>query len=360
MNTIEVDKNIMYAAVYGGAILGCGGGGKIQDGLARGKLALSRGQVKIVPLDYLEYDDIIITASSVGSPKSPNRYIENDYYVKATEIFLKRHESPIRGIVSSENGAAASVNGWLQAASLDLYVVDAPCNGHAHPTGNMGSMGLHKLKDYLACEAVVGGNKEQSKYFEYYSEGNIASISALSRYAATIAGGVVAVARNPVTVSYAYKNAAVGGLSYAIEIGKLVLSHKNQPRRLLDAVCNYMQGEIITKGRINKIVMNTKNALDIGSVTIEDNKCLYDISILNEFMSIESSGERLATFPDMIALLNTETGLPVCSADLTEDLKVAVLVVKKEDMPLGSGMYYPDLYVPLEELLGIELRKFIF
>lgn len=360
MKTIDVDKNILLAAVYGGAVLGCGGGGKIQDGLVRGELALSRGKVKIVSLDYLEPDDLIITASSVGSPKSPDRYIEHDYYVRAAEMFIRRHKGPVKGIISSENGAAASVNGWLQAASLGLFVVDAPCNGHAHPTGCMGSMGLHKLDGYLACEAVVGGNRKQGKYFEYYSEGNISSTSALSRNAASIAGGVVAVARNPVTLSYASKNAAVGGLSYAIEIGKVMLAQEGQAQKMISSICDYMRGEIIVKGEVNEVVVQTENALDIGRLTVQDNKHSYHISFLNEYMSIDFLGKRLATFPDMIALLNIETGLPVCSADLRDGLKVAVLVVKKESMQLGSGMYFPDLYIPLEKQLGIGLRKYIF
>ncbi len=360
MGIIQVNEDILKAAVYGGAVLGCGGGGKIKDGLDRGTLALSKGNVVIVPLEYLSQDDIIITASSVGSPKSQHRYIEHEYYVRAVELFTSRYNDKIKGIVSSENGAAASVNGWIQAASLGLLVIDAPCNGHAHPTGDMGSMGLHKLADYLACEAVVGGNKNINQYFEFYTEGDISSICSLSRYAATLAGGVVATARNPVSVLYASKHAAVGGLSYAIEIGNIIIDKHKRFGDMLYSIANYMQGEIIVQGMINKVVLETKNSLDVGMLVVGKADKNYNIYFINEYMAIDFSGKRLATFPDLITLFSVKTGLPVGSAELAEGMEVTVLVSRKENIPLGYGMFCPELYLPLEDYLDIQLRKYVF
>ena len=54
----------------------------------------------------------------------------------------------LAGIIPNENGAGSGVNGWIQAAALNLPMVDAPANGRAHPTGLMGAMGLHRQKDY--------------------------------------------------------------------------------------------------------------------------------------------------------------------------------------------------------------------
>lgn len=360
MSKLIVDERIMKSAVYGGAVLGGGGGGKIADGLERGYLALERGKIEIVPLSSLSLDDIIVTASSVGSPKAQNRYIEPDYYVRAMEVFLSRNPKCVKGIITSENGAAASVNGWLQAASLGLPVLDSPCNGRAHPTGTMGSMGLEKDLKYISQQTAVGGNKNNGTYLELFVEGNINTTAELVRDAAGRAGGVVAVARNPVTVSYAMENAAPGGLSYAIRIGEGILKNMDSPLKIIESIIESTKGYIAASGIVEKVNICTKNSLDIGSIIVISSGKRYNIPLVNEYMSISCGEERIATFPDLICLIDNKTGLPICSADLSEGQDVTVIIVLKENMPLGKGVYLTEAYLPLEAYIGTEMIKYVF
>ena len=70
-----------------------------------------------------------------------------------------------------------------------LPVVDVPCNGRAHPTGVMGSMNLHKVKDYKTVQACVGGNPDTGNHVECFFEGSIEHTSKLVRLASIEAGG---------------------------------------------------------------------------------------------------------------------------------------------------------------------------
>lgn len=65
----------------------------------------------------------------------------------------------------------------------------------------MGSMNLHKLPDYKTVQACVGGNPDTGNHIECFFEGTIDSTSKMVRLASIEAGGLVAVARNPVTVA---------------------------------------------------------------------------------------------------------------------------------------------------------------
>ena len=85
---------------------------------------------------------------------------------KTVEILQKNCDFHIGGIITNEQGGEATVNGWLQAAVTGLPVVDAPCNGRAHPTGVMGSMNLHKIPDYTTVQACVGGNPDTGNHIE--------------------------------------------------------------------------------------------------------------------------------------------------------------------------------------------------
>ena len=111
------------------------------------------------------------------------------------------------------NGAD-ELDAWpQQAAALGLPLVDAQCNGRANPTGVMGSMNLHRDPGYITTMTCAGGNPETGRYVEGVFRGTINRTAALVRAASVEAGGVVGVARNPVTAAYVRKNGAVGGIS---------------------------------------------------------------------------------------------------------------------------------------------------
>ncbi|MEW6723346.1 MAG: DUF917 family protein [Bacillota bacterium] len=103
--------------------------------------------------------------------------------MRAVELLRDALGVRIGGLITNENGGSATVNGWIQAATLGLPVVDAPCNGRAHPTGLMGSMGLHRSPGYLSLQAAVGGDPNQGRYLEITAAGSLAGASATVRQA---------------------------------------------------------------------------------------------------------------------------------------------------------------------------------
>ncbi|MCV0426607.1 MAG: DUF917 family protein, partial [Roseibium sp.] len=80
------------------------------------------------------------------------------------------------------------------------------------------------------------------------------------------------------------------------------------------------------------------------------------LSVMNEFMTLEISGERQATFPTLITLLSMETGLPLASSELKQGMRVGVLVVEKEKLLLGSGVTDRKSIAEAERLLGLKLH----
>ena len=120
--------------------------------------------LRLITIDDLDEDDVLLTASLVGAPNAANQYMTPKDIAKTVEILQKNCDFHIGGIITNEQGGEATVNGWLQAAVTGLPVVDAPCNGRAHPTGVMGSMNLHKIPDYTTVQACVGGNPDTGNH----------------------------------------------------------------------------------------------------------------------------------------------------------------------------------------------------
>ena len=145
------------AAVLGGAVLGGGGGGSMENGLALGERAIQEGEPELIQITEVPDDGILLTCSCVGSPAAKHIHVGPEAYIRTVELVMEKMDSPVDGLITNECGGTAVVNGWLQAAALGIPVVDAPCNGRAHPTGVMGSMGLHALPGYVSVQAAAGG-----------------------------------------------------------------------------------------------------------------------------------------------------------------------------------------------------------
>jgi hypothetical protein len=83
-----------------------------------------------------------------------------------------------------------------------------------------------------------------------------------------------------------------------------------------------------------------------------------ELGFVNEYLSAESGGERLATFPDLLTTLSERTGRIVSIADVADGDEVAVLAVDKARIPLGDGVREPSVYPEVEALLGRPLAEF--
>ena len=75
-------------------------------------------------------------------------------------------------------------------------------------------------------------------------------------------------------------------------------------------------------------------------------------------MTAEADGERVATFPDVIATLAAGDGRPVSIADIADGDSVVVLAVDKALVPLGAGVKEPSVYPEVEEMLGKPLAQY--
>lgn len=355
MSKTKIDKDLLEAAVVGGSFYGGGGGGSPDTGREMGALALSLGDPHIVEIDDLPPDAMLLTVSAVGAPAGTGRHAKAYHYLRAVEIFLKYSGIKADGFIANECGGLATVNGWIQSAAFGLPVVDAPCNGRAHPTGVMGSMGLHAVPDYVSMQAAAGGSLEDGAYVETFVAGSIDKVSNVIRQSAVQAGGLVGVARNPVKASFARENAAVGALEKCVLLGRAMLNaRKVSPIRMVERAAEVARGDVVCTGTIALKRLETRGGFDVGEVLVEGG---YELSFWNEYMTLEKTGSgrpasRLAAFPDLIVTLDLSTGLPVSSAEVREGQEIAVVAVPQENLVLGAGCKDKALYPMIEQVTG--------
>lgn len=348
------------AAVRGGSVYAAGGGGWADHGRMLGGAAVRMGRPELVSVDDLDPAAIVATAAAIGAPAGTTAWeMQGVDYVKAARLLQEELGKPIAGFMVGQNGRSSTLNGWLPAVALGAKVVDAVGDVRAHPTGDMGSIGLAG-SPAETIQTAVGGNRAENRYIELVVRGATAKVSPILRTASDQSGGFIASCRAPVTAAYVKRNAALGGISLALALGEAILDAEGRGAdAVIEAITRTTGGRILAEGRITrKAVTYTKEAFDIGVVTIGEGTAARALHVMNEYMAVDDGeGRRLATFPDVITTLD-RTGEPLSVGQLEEGMDVLVLHIPKSIIPLGAGVLDPSVYPPVERAMGIEIMKY--
>ncbi|MFS3137602.1 DUF917 domain-containing protein [Gluconacetobacter sacchari] len=348
------------AAIRGGSVFACGGGGWVDHGRMLGTAAINAGEPELVGLDEIADDAIIATAAAIGAPASTTDWqMLGVDYVNAVRLVQKELGAPIYGLMIGQNGKSSTLNAWLPGAILGTKVVDAVGDIRAHPTGDMGSIGMAASPETM-IQAVVGGNRAKGAYMEVVAKGATARISPVLRKASDMSGGFIASCRNPLPARYVRANAAAGGISRALALGEAILEAEARGRpAVIDAICKALTGSIIGQGTVTrKNVRYTGEAFDIGTMTVGTGARALTLHVMNEYMAVDDAdGVRVATFPDVITTLDT-AGNPLSVGEIEPGREILVLHVSKNDIPLSSSVKDPSVYPVVEEALGIDLQSY--
>jgi uncharacterized protein len=345
----ELDRHAVEAAVAGGSVLAAGGGGWVEHGYLVGRTAVSYGTPRLATLDEVAGDATIVTVSAIGAPAARDWEMRPSDYVRALRLLSDALDGPVVGTITAQNGSSTTCNGWIQSAVLGTLVIDAAGDGRAHPTGKMGSLGLAADPDYRTVQAAAGGNRSQDRYLEVVTRGTVRHTANVLRTAAVASGGFIAAARNPLPAAYVGEHGAVGAISFALRLGEAILAAGPEgPEAVADAITSTLGGRILGRGAVRQKRLRTEGGFDIGTLEVGE----LELGFVNEYMTAEATGERLATFPDVITTLSAGNGRPVSIADIRDGDEVAVLAVDKSQVPLGAGVKEPSVYPEVEAMLG--------
>jgi hypothetical protein len=356
---ILIDREMARAAVTGGKFFGGGGGGSAEKGLEMAYKALELGELRLVDLAELKDEDPIVTSSLVGAPAARDKMVTYQDSIEVYELYKQITGEEPAGVITNENGGMATINGWVLSAVSGIPIIDAPCNGRAHPTATMGSMGLSKNKDYRTWQVAAGGNPDLNLDLKISIYGSLASTSRMIRRAAVEAGGLVTVIRNRVRADYLRDHAAVGGISQAIEVGKILLENSENSKEIINSLSKYLPVEVIDQGLIKDFVLETRDGFDVGRFYVEGQNKI-EVTFWNEYMTCENNDQRLATFPELITILSADKGEVLTSAELKEGEEVLLLKVYNEGLKLGAGMFDKELFKEVEAVINKELISYHF
>ena len=346
-------------AVLGGSVFACGGGGFADHGRELGRLATSIGRPELISVDELSDDAWIATVAAIGAPGGLTDWqMLGVDYIQAVRMLQDALGHPLSGLMIGQNGMSSTLNAWLPGAVLRIGVLDAVGDLRAHPTGDMGSLGLAASPE-PTIQTAAGGNRRRSAYLEMTVRGPTSKISPLLRAAADQAGGFIPSCRNPLPNSVVRERAVCGGISRALELGQAIAAAERRgATAVIDAICRATGGSVIGSGRVlSQDIVYTSEAFDRGSIIVETDQGSLRAWVLNEYMALERDGARIATYPDVITSLSAD-GRPLSATTLKPGTFVHWLHVPKALIPLAASSLDPTVYPPVERALGIELARY--
>ena len=321
-----------------------------------GQEAMAAGRPTLVSIDELEPDAWVATAAAIGAPAGTTLWeMQGRDYVRAVALLQDALGEPLAGLIIGQNGMSSTLNGWLPGVILGLAVVDAVGDIRAHPTGDMGSLGLAASVSPM-IQTAAGGYRASGAYIEVVARGATARISPILRAASDQSGGFIASARNPVRASYVEQHAALGGISIALGLGEAILDAEGKGgAAVIDAICKATGATIIGEGQVTaKRVRYTSEAFDVGTIGVGD----LTLHVMNEYMAVDGpDGARLATYPDVITTV-TRNGVPVSVGHIEERAELLVLHIDKTLIPLSSSVKDASVYPVAEQALGIPLAAY--
>jgi hypothetical protein len=240
---------------------------------------------------------------------------------------------------------------------LGVTVLDAAGDVRAHPTGKLGALGLTTRPGYVATQVVSGGNRELAGHLEVVVRGTSATADDVLRDVSVRAGGFIASARNPVELTWVREHAAIGAVTVALDLGGAMAAAQEQGgQAVVEAVLGTLRGRVLARGPLEHAVpLVTRGGWDHGTLRVGE----VEVPYLNEFMAAQAAGERLATYPDTVTILDGATGLPLAvkDAQAATGREVVVVAVDAALLPLSSSAVDPVGLAEVEQIMELELTR---
>ncbi len=321
----QVGPEAMDDLALGAAVLGTGGGGDPHIGKLTAIAAMrEHGRVSMIDLADLGDDDLVVPAAMMGAPtvmveKLP-RGDEIVHAFQGLEAYLGRKVTAVTPI---EAGGLNSTTPFIVAASLGLPIVDADGMGRAFPELQMVSPTMYGI---AATPMAIGDEKGNSAIL------NTCDNVWAERIARTMTiqmGGVAFVALYALSGAQAKAALIPGSVSLAIRLGATIRAARRDKSNPIDALLSVTGGRRLFHGKIMDVQRRTERGFARGEATFrglgEDEGHELQIRFQNENLIALRDGKPVAMVPDLVTVLNEDSGEPITTETLRYGFRVVVV-----------------------------------
>jgi hypothetical protein len=353
---MQLDASNLPALARGCAILGAGGGGDTHYGLLMAFQAVEEhGPVPVVDLDEFPDDALVMPCGGIGAPTVSIEKIENGREgLRLREEVERLWGRPVVAFLSAEIGGSNGLIPVVWAAHAGLPVVDADGMGRAFPEVPQVTM---EVAGISPNPAVMTDERGNLVVFRAIDGG---WMERMERAAAVEFGGMASSSEYQLTVGQAKTATVRRSISLAIRIGTVVLEADHEP---VAALADELRAARLIAGKVVDVERRTTAGFVRGSATIEglgrDAGRSLRLEIQNENLVAREGDQLLATVPDIITVLDSESAEAISTERLKYGQRVTVIAFPCDpiwrsepglELAGPRAFAYDVDYVPVEEL----------
>ena len=348
MNIIRmVDVNDMEDIAIGGAVLGTGGGGDPYVGKLMAQQAIRKyGPVKIIDVTELPDDALVVPVCMMGAPTVMTEKLpQGDELMNAFRALEQLLGRKIDAVLCGEAGGVNSTTPFVVAAASGLPLVDGDGMGRAYPELQMVTFTLHGVS---ATPMVLCDDKGNSLVLNTVSN---AWTERLARAATVEMGGSALLAFYAMDGATAKKAVVRGTLTLCADLGRALREARAAHEDPVEAIRAMLGAEIIFHGRIKDIERRTEGGFARGTARFDGAEewrgHTLRLDFQNEFLMAERDGSVIVTTPDLITLLEAESGNPVTADSLRYGLRLVALAFEATAQwrsPAGVALVGPRYF----------------
>lgn len=371
---ISLDREAVRDLCTGATVLGTGGGGSPDLGMAVLEAALEAGKsIRLAAADEVPEDGMVVMPAFVGSI-APGA--KDERHRQALHDQLLTAESPLLvglrllethtgtstfATLPVEMGGLNTAVAALLGALAGIPFVDGDTIGRAKPELEMGSYTLRGIPLAPMALCDVCGNRALVVQTESFR-----SAEQIARALAVIGGGTVTV-RCPVRGRVLREMVIRGTVSKAMAIGRAFREATGRRADAAEAVIRAAAGVRLFEGRVAKLSWEDRGGFLWGDYWLEGlgphRGQTLRIWLKNENEISWLDGRPYVMTPDLLCAVEAGSGRPFTNSQLREGLGMVVFGVPAAPMwrtPEGLALAGPrhfgfDVpYRPLEEVVGAE------
>ena len=322
----EVIDADLDAIEIGAAILGTGGGGNPYIGKLRCREELKKGRrIPVIPLAELPDDALVVSLGGIGAPVvGVEKIEEGEECLRALRALEKELGVKVDALISAEIGGANSMEPMLTAAQAGLPVVDGDGMGRAFPEMQMCTWSIYGHREAPAAMADEKGNIVIIR-----NTPDDVWLERIARSVVIAMGAAAGLATQPMRGDFVKRAAVPNTITQALNLGRAVLQAHRTNSDPVQTVIDQERGKLLMAGKIVDLQRHLKGGFAVGHILLEGfGNFLGDtgrIDLQNEFLVFWRNEMVEVCTPDLIVVLDSDTGLPITTEMLRYGQRVAVL-----------------------------------
>ena len=322
----EVTDADLDAIEIGAAILGTGGGGNPYIGKLRCREELKKGRrIPVIPLAELPDDALVVSLGGIGAPVvGVEKIEEGEECLRALRAIEKELGVKVDALISAEIGGANSMEPMLTAAQAGLPVVDGDGMGRAFPEMQMCTWSIYGHREAPAAMADEKGNIVIIR-----NTPDDVWLERIARSVVVAMGAAAGLATQPMRGDFVKRAAVPNTITQALNLGRAVLQAHETNADPVQTVIEQERGKLLMTAKIIDLQRHLKGGFALGHMALEGfGDFLGDngrIDLQNEFLVFWRNDLVEVCTPDLIVVLDSDTGLPITTEMLRYGQRIAVL-----------------------------------